>query len=244
MLRSFHSLVGDERDSELFVDHKGKDTHLGGTALVELDGTLLELGLLVEGVPAEVKGVVTEVTDEFSSGDVLHDSELKESNEGNNLANSGTLDGGKGGETVGDIGEGKSLVVNVSGKTDSGLLDEVSSDGEHTDASVLDLDVTETVKLLLVTISDQTERIEESERGLGAELVLEGHVEGRGGGLLGDRGESGGRADKSENSVNEPSVPLPASSPSKSISASPPNSARMRRSRKSVVPIASGLGIW
>ena len=187
--------LGDERDSELLVDHKGKDSHLGGTALVELDGTLLHLGLLVEGVPSEVKSLVTEVTDEFSSGDVLHDSEFKESDEGNDLANSGTLDGGKGGETVGDSGERKSLVVNVSGKTDSGLLDEVSSDGEHTDASVLDLDVTETVELLLVTIGDKSEGVEESKRSLGSELVFEG-LQGGGGGSLLDRGESNGRGDE------------------------------------------------
>jgi hypothetical protein len=47
-------LLGKERHAQLFVDHKGKDSHLGGTALVELDGTLLELGLLIKGVPAEV----------------------------------------------------------------------------------------------------------------------------------------------------------------------------------------------
>ena len=42
------NLVGEEVSnvSELVVNHKGQHTHLGGTALVELDGTLLELGLL------------------------------------------------------------------------------------------------------------------------------------------------------------------------------------------------------
>jgi hypothetical protein len=188
-------LVGDEGDSELLVDHKSKDSHLGGTALVELDGTLLHLGIRVEGVPAEVKGVVTEVTDEFSSGDVLHDGEFKETNEGNDLADSGTLDGGKGGETVGDIGERKARVVNVSGETDSGLLDEVSGDGEHTDASVLDLDVTETFELLLVAVSNHAKGIEESKRILGSELTLESLQGGGGGSLLG-RGESDGRGDE------------------------------------------------
>ena len=32
---------------KLLVDHKGKDTHLGSTAVVELDGKLLVKGLLV-----------------------------------------------------------------------------------------------------------------------------------------------------------------------------------------------------
>jgi hypothetical protein len=179
----------------LFVDHKGKDSHHGGTALVELDGTLLHLGLLIKGVPSVVDGVVTEVTNEFSSGDVLHDSELKGTNEGNNLGNSGSRDGVEGGETIGDIGKGKARVVNVSGETDSSLGDEVSDNGEHGDTSVLDLDVTETVELLLVTVGDHTEGIEESKRILGTKLVLERRKAGGGGGLLGG-GESSGGGDK------------------------------------------------
>mmetsp|Transcript_3045 Transcript_3045/g.8595 ORF Transcript_3045/g.8595 Transcript_3045/m.8595 type:complete len:218 (-) Transcript_3045:42-695(-) len=188
-------LVWDEGDSQLLVDHEGEDSHHGGTALVELDGALLELGLLVEGVPAEVEGVVAEVTDEFSSGDVLHDGELEEANEGDQLSDSGTLDGVEGGEAVWHIGEGEAGVVDVSWEADSGLLDQVSDDGEHGDASVLDLDVTEAVELLLVSVSDEAERIEESERGLGAELVLEGLDGGGAGGLLG-RGEGGGGGDE------------------------------------------------
>jgi len=51
------------------VNHKSQKTHHGSTALVELDGTLLQLGLFIKGVLSEVNEVVTEVTDEFSSGD-------------------------------------------------------------------------------------------------------------------------------------------------------------------------------
>jgi hypothetical protein len=32
---------------ELLVDHEGEDAHLGGTAVVELDGELLVDGLLI-----------------------------------------------------------------------------------------------------------------------------------------------------------------------------------------------------
>jgi hypothetical protein len=187
--------TGDEGDSELFVDHEGKDSHHGGTALVELDGTLLHLGLLIKGIPSIVDGVVTEVTDEFSSGDVLHDSELKETNQGNNLANSGSRDGVEGGETIWDIGKGEARVVNVSGETDPSLSDEVSDDGEHGDTSVLDLDVTETVELLLVTVGDQAEGIEESKRILGTKLIIERREAG-GGGCLPGGGESSGGGDK------------------------------------------------
>ena len=44
------------------MNHQTKDTHHGGTALVELDGALAELGLFVECVPARVEEVVAEVT--------------------------------------------------------------------------------------------------------------------------------------------------------------------------------------
>eukprot|EP00529_Nitzschia_sp_RCC80_P036396 CAMPEP_0113474770 /NCGR_PEP_ID=MMETSP0014_2-20120614/18766_1 /TAXON_ID=2857 /ORGANISM="Nitzschia sp." /LENGTH=197 /DNA_ID=CAMNT_0000367649 /DNA_START=351 /DNA_END=944 /DNA_ORIENTATION=+ /assembly_acc=CAM_ASM_000159 len=51
--------IRDEGDTQLFVDHQCQETHLGGTAVVELDGTLGELGGFVEGVPAEVDESVT-----------------------------------------------------------------------------------------------------------------------------------------------------------------------------------------
>jgi hypothetical protein len=51
---------GNEGDSKLFVDHKGKDSHLGGTTLVEFDGTLLQLGFLckMEKKPPSVRDLV------------------------------------------------------------------------------------------------------------------------------------------------------------------------------------------
>jgi hypothetical protein len=183
------------------VDHKGKDSHLSGTALVELDGALLELGLFIEGVPAEVDGSVTEVSREFSfTGEVKHDRGFEDSNKEEELNKSTSGDLLEGGETVGDGRKGLSGVVDGSRKTDAGLLDEVSNNGEHTDASVLDLDGTEAVELLLVTIGDKAKRIEESKRSLGTELVFEGHVGGdrSTGGVLG-RGKGGGTGDEGGN---------------------------------------------
>jgi hypothetical protein len=70
------------------VDHEAQQTHLCGTALVQLDGPLLELGLLIERVPAEVNESIAEVTNEFVSGSVdrLHEGELQEANEEEDLA--------------------------------------------------------------------------------------------------------------------------------------------------------------
>ena len=64
---------------------------------------------------------------------------------------------------------------------------------------MLDLNVTEAVEALLVGILKKAKRIEEAERGLGAELGLEG-LEGGGGGTLLGGSEGGGAGDKGGNS--------------------------------------------
>ncbi len=189
--------------SQLFVDHKSENSHHGGTAIVEFDGTLGELGLLIEGVPSEVKGSVTEVTDELVSGsfNVLHDEELEGTNGGDHLEESGLRDGvgsRDGGPSVRVGGEGVTGVVDGSRKVDTVTGGDLSEEGKHTDASVLDFDVSETVELFLVTVFNESERIEESERRLGSEGILEGSQGGGGLALL-DRSESGSRGDKGGN---------------------------------------------
>ena len=181
--------------SELVVDHKSQKTHHGGTALVQLNGTLLKLGLFIEAVPAEVKGSVAEVTWEFSSGDVLHDGQFKEANEGEDLKGSSNWNLGGSLPAGGDVRELGSRHVNVSWKADSGSGGQVSDNTKHADTSVLDLDVTKTVELFLVTILNKAKRIEESKRRLGTKGILEG-VQGGGLGSLLDRGEGRGSSDK------------------------------------------------
>ena len=178
------------------MHHEGKDTHLGGTSIVKLDGTLGGLGLLVEGVPAEVKSSVTEVTRELSlSGNILHDGNLQKADEEEDLEKTGIRDLGEGGDSGGDGLEAGARVVNVSRKTNTGGGHNVSKDGKLGDTSVLELDITKAVEALLVGISEHTKGIEESERRLGADLALEG-IEGGLGGNLGCGGKGGGRGDK------------------------------------------------
>eukprot|EP01083_Nonionella_stella_P271423 919680_1 len=156
--------------SELLVNHEAKDTHHGSTAIVQLNGALGELSLLIKGVPAEVNGSITEVTNEFisSSLNVLHDTKLKGANESNDLSKSSRGDGirsEESGSTVGEGVEGVSGVVNVSWKVDSGTGDDVTKEGKLSNTSVLDLDVTKTVESFLGDISGKhTKRIEESKR--------------------------------------------------------------------------------
>jgi hypothetical protein len=179
------------------VNHQSEDTHLGGTSIVQFDSTLLKLDFRFEGVPAVVDGSVTEVTGEFSSGDVLHDGNLQESDEGDDL---GKASLGKGVQclvSAGDVREGGARVVDGARKTDSGLSDEVSNNGKHADTSVLELDETQAVELGLVTVGDKAKGIEETKRSSGTEVVCEGHVGGdRSTGRVLGRGKGGGTGEE------------------------------------------------
>jgi hypothetical protein len=161
--------------------------------------------LTIEAVPSEVEEIVTEVTDEFSSGNVLHDGKFQETNEEGDLEGTGNRDGERGIPSVSEVRELSSVHGNVSGKVDSGGVDEVSDNSQHADTSVLDLDVSETVELFLVTISNKAKGIEESKRCLGTELVFESGQRGGLGGLLG-RSESGGLDSTEKEKVSEQSA--------------------------------------
>jgi hypothetical protein len=155
--------VISEGDDE-FVHHKSKDSHLGGTSVVEFDGTLLELGLLIEGVPAEVNVSVAEVTDVLvaSVRDALHEGAFKDSNEGDDLHNSGGGDGigaPDGGNSVGVASERVARVVNVSWKVDSGAGHNLAKEGKLADTSVLDFDVTKAVESFLGFSTELSEGI-------------------------------------------------------------------------------------
>uniref|UniRef100_A0A7S4JCC4 Uncharacterized protein n=1 Tax=Odontella aurita TaxID=265563 RepID=A0A7S4JCC4_9STRA len=187
---------------ELLVDHEAKDAHHGGTAIVELDATLAELGLLVKGVPAEIDETITEVTGEVagggSIGGVLHDEELEDANEEDELSKSGLGDGiiaEEGGEAIGVGVEGVALEVDVSREVKSGTGHDLAEEGELRNAAVLDLNVPEALELLLRSIVEEAKGIVEAEGLLGADLALEG-VEGGGGLADLGRGEGGGGAGK------------------------------------------------
>jgi hypothetical protein len=157
---------------DLLVNHKSKDSHHGGTSVVQLNGTLGELGLLIELIPSEVNVSVTEVTNVLvsGSGNITHEGTLKDSDEGDDLDKSSSGDGvrsEKGGNTVGERVEGISSIVDGSRKVDSGTGDNLSKEGKLSDTSVLDLNVTETVETLLGAVSgEHAEGIEESKRSL------------------------------------------------------------------------------
>ena len=181
------------------MDHEAEDTHLCRTAVVELNGALRDLGLLIKGVPSEVNGTVAEVTHKFRvASDIFHDEELKETNETHELEEATRGDSiitrDSGPAVANGIKRG-ARVVNVSRKMDAGTGDDVTEEGKLTDTAVLDLDITEAVETLLVSARKHAKRIEETDRGLGSELRLKGI---QGGGCLANlgRGEGGSRASK------------------------------------------------
>ena len=67
------------------VDHHGEDAHLRCTAVVELDRALLKLSLLVEGLPLLLEGVDTRHVAGEGALLLLHDEELEEADEDDNL---------------------------------------------------------------------------------------------------------------------------------------------------------------
>jgi hypothetical protein len=225
---SVETLVGEEvfDVSELVVDHEGEHSHLGGTALVQFHGTLLQLGLIIKGIPTKVQGAVAEVADVFVARafNVLHDGEFQKANKGGDLQGTSDRDGEGGIPSVAKVRELGARVVNVTRQVDAGGVDEVANNTEHADASVLDFDVSEAIELFLVTVSDKAKGIKEAQRRLGTcanramtgplsvrsidhfvksipplsrtEFALKGIEGGGADGLLGGRGKGSSRGDE------------------------------------------------
>ena len=80
----------------------------------------------------------------------------------NDLADSLLGHSAQGTESVGDITEGGSRVVDVARKTDAGGGGEVSSNGKHGDTSVLELDLTEAAEASLTGTVQHTSRVVEA----------------------------------------------------------------------------------
>src|SRR3569832_2178109 len=63
---------------ELLVNHQAQNTHHRGSSIVQLNTSFTLLLFRSEGRPSEIKGVVTKVTNELTTGDIFHYSELQE----------------------------------------------------------------------------------------------------------------------------------------------------------------------
>ena len=199
-LHRLHRTNNWKLSAKLFMDHQTENSHHSRTSVVQLNSTLGKLGSLIEFVPSEVKGAVTEITNKcVLAGNILHDEKLKEANEEKDLEPAIGGDGVGAEESIKSIGirvEGISGGVNITGDVHSSTGDDVTQEGKLADTSVLDLDVTKAIEAGLAGIVEQAEGVEETKRRLGTKLTLEG-VEG-GGGLAGlGRGKCGGGGGKS-----------------------------------------------
>mmetsp|Transcript_12198 Transcript_12198/g.26567 ORF Transcript_12198/g.26567 Transcript_12198/m.26567 type:complete len:220 (-) Transcript_12198:34-693(-) len=185
--------------SKFLVHHESKNTHLGRTSLVQFNGTLIHLPRIGLLVPSKVKSTITEVSLELSgtfskrvlvhaprSGVLILVGSLHHTPCGDHLSPNHTGNVVQGGESRWN--------VSSSWETNSSIGDEVSNNGKHGNAAVLDLNPTKAIEVVLVTVSDASEGIEESKGSLGAKLL--GEIGAEFGAVdLGDRGggECGGR---------------------------------------------------
>jgi len=139
---------------------------LGSTALVQFLGTVVifGFGIVVTG-PSDREGTAREVSRERSLF-LLPSGKLKDTAKGEHLEGTRDRNSETGIPPGSEVRELGSISGDVTREVDSGLVDQVSNNTKHADTSVLDLDGTEAVELLLVTIGNKSKRIKESKRRL------------------------------------------------------------------------------
>ena len=143
------------------MDHKSQHTHLGGTALVQFQSTLLGLPFTGLLVPSKVKGSVTEIRVELvaNSWVRLHDPEFHDGDKDQDLKGAHDWNLSGSGPTGINVAELESIAADGTRETDSSGCGQVSHHTHHCNAAVLDFDVsvvTEIVVLVAVgTIFEQ-----------------------------------------------------------------------------------------
>ena len=163
------------------MNHESKDAHHGCPSVVQLNAALAGLRRVRETVPRGDSEPVSEVTWELRLPstvplDVVHDAELKEEDEGNNLREA-ILRDRIGPEERGEADrvrrEGVAGVVDVPAQEVAASGCNLPEEGKHGNSAVLDFDISQAVKPFLIGLVEHTKRIEESERGLGSDFRLD-----------------------------------------------------------------------
>ncbi len=137
--------------------------HHGSTSLVQFDSALLQLGGLVEVLPAKVEGSIAVVTNKFGlvvqprsiTVDNFSNGEEGEHLKKNILSVLGFEEGREGLQTIRD--------ALSSRESESGGRGQVSSNCQHGNTSVFDFVFSEQVKLFLAAICDESQGIKKSE---------------------------------------------------------------------------------
>ena len=163
-----HCLAG-----EAFCNHVTKDTHLGGTAVVQLN---VELAGLLGGVLDLLSEVTNTVVSRVVGG--RHPGELNKSEEEKDLKKTGGGDSADSINTSGDIGELQVLGFGeVSIEGDVVVVNDGSNNGHHGNTAMLSLNGTTAFEGLWFAVKP-SKRIEYSKRSSGTELKLVNHVKG------------------------------------------------------------------
>mmetsp|Transcript_24927 Transcript_24927/g.52918 ORF Transcript_24927/g.52918 Transcript_24927/m.52918 type:complete len:253 (+) Transcript_24927:55-813(+) len=175
--------------SELFNDHVSKDSHHGGTSVVQFNIKLAGLFFRVFDITSEPSNSVVSVV--LGS---RHPCEFDKSDEEEDLGKSSRRDGGNSGHSSWDVRE---LKIGRRGKVsiedDVVVVDNGSDNGSHGNTSVLALDGTTTFEGLWLSVQP-SKRIEDSKRLGDSKLKLAYLKSRRGLGLLG-RGKGGRSGD-------------------------------------------------
>lgn len=138
---------------ELLVHHQSEDTHLGSTAVVQLDRELLVDGLLVPAGCSQLGLLDLILAGCVATLDQGHDQHSSEDHVTWELSK--TSKTGLGATQVESRSKGGRKSVTSSG-------DQVAKDRKHGDAAVLGLDLAKAVESVLVGIVQKTQRIPEA----------------------------------------------------------------------------------
>ena len=177
--------------SKNLSNHVTHDTHLGGTAVVKLN---VQLAGLLSGVLDISSEVANTVVSRVVGG--RHPGKLNKSEEGKDLGKTGGGDGADSINTSWDVGELKVVGWGkVSIEYDVVVVNDGSNNGHHGNTAVLALYGTAALEGLRLGFKP-AKRVEYTKGLRCTQFELAHHVEGGGGGLLGNWGEGGGRANK------------------------------------------------
>ena len=174
---------------ELLVDHEAKDAHLGGATIVQLDGKLLVDSSLVPSRSLELGSL-----DFVLAGS---EAELEQADEGDDLGDSSSGDGLKGGKTSLDGGE-RNTIGNLTRKADASSSHDVAKDSKLCDAAVLGLYSAKALETSGISIRQKTKRVPETKRSLGTDFILISHLQGTRTSHTGRRSESSDAKDSSK----------------------------------------------
>mmetsp|Transcript_4199 Transcript_4199/g.11406 ORF Transcript_4199/g.11406 Transcript_4199/m.11406 type:complete len:264 (-) Transcript_4199:10-801(-) len=199
-LMSWQVSAGKDGDTHHFVSNKSPNSHHCRAALVQFNGALLELGCFIQLIPSKVQGTIAVVTREGRISRHVAVASFRQEGKEDHLTNHV--------QSVGRISKGRKGLQSVGDafgarESDSGSGGQVANDGEHGNTTVLDFAFAEFVKVVLVAIGNQVERIPVAEgsdnsgnigKGLGPSVQGRSLVAGLlGGSKGGGGGQEGGK---------------------------------------------------